>query len=216
MRQLKRKDVMEIFILYNNEMKKRIILASASEGRKQLLDALHITYEIIPSSYEEDHSAKVGPVELVRFLATLKARDVASKVENAFVIGADTMVFDGKEIFGKPKDVEDAKKMLTRLQGRKHKIISGYAVFDTDTDNYVIDSDSAEIEMRKMTKSEIDEYIKTGEPMTKAGAYAAQGRGSFFVEKIHGHPSTVIGLPVHKLLKTLSKMGYDVRGDWKK
>lgn len=189
-------------------MKKRIILASASQGRKQLLDAINIKYEIIPSGYEEDHSLKLSPQELVRFLATLKARDVATHQKNALVIGADTMVVDGKEIIGKPKHEKEAFQILSRLQGRTHKIITGYAVFDTDTENYIVDSDSASITLRKMTDEEIQNYIKTGEPMGKAGAYASQGIASIFVEKISGHFSTVVGLPVHKVLKTLAKMGY--------
>jgi septum formation protein len=194
-------------------MKKRIILASASGGRKALLDAINIKYEIIPSGYEEDHSMKLGPEELVRFLATLKARDVATHEENALVIGADTMVVYGKEVIGKPKNEEEAFEILTKLQGKTHKIITGYAVFDTDTDDYIVDSDSASITFRKMTSDEIRNYIKTGEPMGKAGAYASQGVASIFIDKISGHFSTVVGLPVHKLLKTLSKMGYDVSKD---
>ncbi len=189
-------------------MKKRIILASASLGRKQLLDAINISYEIIPSGYEEDHSLRLAPEELVRFLATLKARDVASHEKNALVIGADTMVIDGKDILGKPADEEDAYRMLKRLQGRTHKIVTGFAIFDTDTDDYTVDSDIASITFRKMTDLEIRDYIKTGEPMGKAGSYASQGVAQVFIEKISGHSSTIVGLPVHKLLKALQKMGY--------
>lgn len=189
-------------------MKKRIILASSSQGRKQLLDAIKLDYEIIPSDYEEDHSLKLAPEELVKFLATLKARDVAEREKNAFVIGADTMVIDGKDILGKPKDEKDAERMLERLQGRTHKIVTGFAIFDTDSDRYIVDSDTASIKMRKMTDEDIQNYIKTGEPMGKAGAYASQGVASIFIDKISGHHSTVVGLPVHKLLKALEKMGY--------
>ena len=119
-------------------MQKRIILASASGGRKKLLEELGIKFEVIPSEYEEDHSLQMNPHEFVKFLATLKARDVASRVESAFVIGADTMVLFEKEIIGKPKNAKEASQTLQKLQGRTHKVITGYAVFDTDKDKLLV------------------------------------------------------------------------------
>jgi len=198
-----------------SDMQKRIILASASGGRKKLLEELGIKFEVIPSEYEEDHSLQMNPHEFVKFLATLKARDVASRVDSAFVIGADTMVVFEKEIIGKPKNAKEASEILQKLQGKTHKVITGYAVFDTDKDKYIVDSDEATVTLRPLTEKEIREYVETGEYVGKAGGYASQGKASVFIEKISGHFSTVVGLPIHKLTKSLSKMGYDIVDDWK-
>ncbi|MEI7426157.1 MAG: Maf family protein [Candidatus Moraniibacteriota bacterium] len=190
-------------------MQRKIILASKSERRKMLLAQIGLEFEIRESAYEEDMSALNDPHELAKFLALGKAQDVANHYDDAIIIGADTFVFYKGKFIGKPKNKEDAKKILTNFSGNTHDIVTGLAIIDTKTKTVVTDYGEARVTFRKLTTEEIDDYIATGEPMDKAGAYGLMHRAAVLIEKVEGDFYSVIGLPLNKLHVALKKMGVD-------
>lgn len=191
-------------------MKQKIILASTSPRRKELLRQIGLDFDVVPSDFEEDMSLKLSNKDLAKTLALGKARAAAKKFKKGIVIGADTfVVYDGKRI-GKPKDKNDARKMLRTLSGKIMKIYSGLAVIDAHTKKEMLDCEVALVRMSKLSNREIDDYIKTGEPLDKAGAFAIQGIGDVFIEKISRCYSSVIGLPLRSLYKSLRKLGINI------
>lgn len=180
------------------------VLASKSPRRKELLKNIGISAEIVPASIDESSVTYRSPQELVTRLAFLKATDVARSFgKNTYVIGADTVVsLDGK-IFGKPRDIEDARRMLAALSGKTHSVYTGYCVVCPKSGAAVSKYEETKVTFRPMSEDEINAYIKTREPMDKAGAYGIQGKGSIFVEKIEGDYFNVVGLPVCALGKLL-------------
>ena len=182
---------------------KKIILASSSPRRREILAAAGINFEVIPSETEENISAD-SPEELVRGLSLLKCSDVAKKAPGGFiVIGADTIVVHDGKIMGKPKDGTDAFNMLRSLCGDTHAVYTGVTVIDTDSGKEMTFHERCEVKMYDVSNDAIRKYIETGEPMDKAGAYAIQGRGAFLVERINGDFYTVMGLPIARLMKVL-------------
>jgi len=188
---------------------KKIILASASPRRKQLLEQMKLKFEVIPSNIFEDYQENREPEEVARDLAKKKATDIARISEDSLVIGADTVVFLD-EILGKPKDEREALKILKKLSGKTHYVITGIAVIDSSTKKLVVDHEKTAVKMKKISEEEIKAYISTGEPMDKAGAYGIQGLGSVFVEEIHGCYFNVVGLPISKLYSILKGFGVDL------
>lgn len=188
-------------------MQRKIILASKSERRKMLLTQIGLEFEIRESAYEEDMSALSNPHELAKFLALGKAQDIAKYYDDAIIIGADTFVFYEGNFIGKPKNKEDAKKILTNFSGNTHDIVTGLAIIDTKTKTVVTDYGEAKVTFRTLTTEEIDDYIATGEPMDKAGAYGLMNRAAVLIEKVDGDFYSVIGLPLNKLHVALKKMG---------
>jgi septum formation protein len=188
-------------------MQRKIVLASKSERRKMLLQQINLDFEIRESEYEEDMSAMSDPCELAKFLALGKAQDVAKHYDDAIIIGADTFVFYEGKFIGKPKDKEDAKIILTNFSGNTHNIVTGLAIIDTKNNLIVSDYDEARVTFRKLSPEEIDDYIATGEPMDKAGAYGLMHRAAVLIEKVDGDFYSVIGLPLNKLHVALKKMG---------
>jgi septum formation protein len=188
---------------------KKIILASASPRRKQLLEQMKLKFEVIPSNIFEDYQENREPEEVARDLAERKATDIARISEDSLVIGADTVVFLD-EILGKPKDEREALKILKKLSGKTHYVITGIAVIDSSTKKLVVDHEKTAVKMKKISEEEIKAYISTGEPMDKAGAYGIQGLGSVFVEEIHGCYFNVVGLPISKLYSILKGFGVDL------
>jgi septum formation protein len=182
---------------------KKIILASASPRRRELLRQLGLTFEIIPSSVEEDIKEGEGPSEHVLRLARLKAREIARNQNNSFIIGADTIVVLDHEILGKPEDEEEAFEMLTRLSGREHKVFTGFCVLDTSDGIEYCEAVESRVRFKHLTPEEIRGYIKTGEPVDKAGAYAVQGKGSYMIKEIEGSYTNVVGLPLCELVEVL-------------
>lgn len=181
---------------------KRIILASASPRRKQLLESLELSFETIPSSFEESLDASDDPQQLVEYLSFQKAQDVATKYEG-LVIAADTIVVINGTVFGKPKDTKHAKEILKKLSGRSHQVLTGYTIIDTATFRRKTKVVSSTVYFKELSDKKIDEYIESGEPMDKAGAYGIQGLGSIFVDKIEGDYFNVIGLPIKELKQDL-------------
>ena len=139
-----------------------------------------------------------------------KARKIAIKHRNALIIAADTFVVYKNKIIGKPKTEKNARKMLKLLSGEQHLVITGFTIIDTKSGKTVTKSDETKVYLKKMTRDEIDAYIKTKEPLDKAGAYAAQEKGGLFVEKIEGDFLNVVGLPIFKLTSELKKFNVKI------
>lgn len=192
----------------------KIILASKSPRRKELLSQVGYTYECVVSEKEENTDA-VQPSDVVKELSQQKAEDVCAKIEkegqmeeDCLVIGADTIVAKDSEIFGKPKDTEDARRMLSALQGREHSVWTGVTLIylrDGKKKKKVF-AEETKVHMYSMSEQEIEEYIRTKEPEDKAGAYAIQGYAAKFIKKIDGDYNNVVGLPVARIYQELKKL----------
>ncbi len=189
---------------------KKIVLASSSPRRKQLLKQLGLEFEIVPSEIEEKLNPRLKPRHQVEELALKKAESVAGQFEDAIIIGADTLVALNEEVIGKPKDKNEAKRMLKKLRGRQHSIFTGFVLIDTLNKRTIIKSIETKVWFRKLSPSEIANYIERENVLDKAGAYAIQNLGSLFVEKIEGDYFGAIGLPLFTLAKELKKLGVDV------
>ena len=188
---------------------KRIILASNSPRRKELLAKTGIIFEIIPSSYEEDMSMPVSPKELAVFLSKGKAELIANENPEAIVIGVDTFIVFGDKVLGKPHTKEKAKETLQMLSGKKHSVITGFTIIEKSVNKSISNAIETKVYFRNLDEKEIDEYINTGEPLDKGGAYAIQGLGGKLVEKIEGDYSNIIGLPISDLLEALKQFGIE-------
>jgi len=187
-----------------------LILASASPRRQELLRQLGLDFEVIPSSIEERISPGTEPDMAAMKLAESKAVDVAHRVEDGLVIGADTVVALDDCILGKPKDEEEAREMLERLSGRWHRVFTGIAVINKATLEKVTTCEESRVKFKDINAAEIENYIRTGEPMDKAGAYGIQGKGALLVEKIEGCYYNIVGLPLFKLSLVLSHFGVKI------
>lgn len=186
----------------------RFILASASPRRKELLALLLKDFEIRQSSIDENLNIRNAPHLCMR-LSYDKALDVAATTAGeAVIIAADTIVVLKNRIMGKPQDEEDAFGMLFALSGRTHYVYTGLTVLDTAGHREVTQYEKTAVTFNRMTPQEIKEYIKTGEPMDKAGAYGIQGYTSRFIKKINGCYFNVVGLPVSRLYKIIKSLGY--------
>ncbi|QPW52511.1 Maf-like protein [Clostridium botulinum] len=190
----------------------RIVLASASERRQELLQRITNKFEVIVSNFDENTVDFEGNFEnYVMKLAKGKAISVAQNLsKDAVVIGCDTIVaFNGK-VLGKPNDELEAFNMLKALSGNVHKVYSGIAVIDTRKGNTRVENVCTSVKFSSLTNEKIKEYISTKEPMDKAGAYGIQGFGGVFVEEINGDYYNVVGLSLNKLDKMLWEMGVDL------
>ena len=184
-----------------------IILASKSPRRMELLAMLGLDFTVIPAEGDENADPNAEPGEMVMWLASQKAEEVAKYHPDSLVIGSDTLVFlDGKPL-GKPHTEDEAFKMLSSLSGRTHLVCTGVAVIYGD--RRIVDFEKTDVEFRELTTEEIWEYIETGEPMDKAGAYGIQGRGSVFIPGIKGDYFNVVGLPLCKLWTILNEFMED-------
>lgn len=191
----------------------KIILASTSPRRIEILKNLHIPFISVPSGYKENADIK-EPEKLVIKLSEGKAKSVLQNYINddAVIIAADTIVSFNGNILGKPKDKEDAFSILKSLSGRSHDVLTGVCIYRTYNGSIkcVQDFEKTEVFFSDITDNEIKQYIATGEPMDKAGAYGIQGYGSFFVEKIIGSYYNVVGLPIEKVYNILKGMGVNL------
>jgi len=186
----------------------KLILASASPRRRELLEQLGLEFEVEPSEVDETRRPDEAPGGFVERVAREKAAAVAGP--DRLVIAADTTVVHEGHILGKPAHPEEARAMLRRLEGDRHEVFTGLAVATWDGGLELISQvDVTEVHLVPLTADEIAEYVDTGEPMDKAGAYALQGSGGRFVEGVRGSPFTVIGLPIHLLPRLISHAGSD-------
>lgn len=181
----------------------KIILASYSPRRKELLELIGLNFTIHPSRVKEEITSS-SPFEIVEELALLKAKDVANYYQNGFIIGADTIVVHNDQILGKPADEDNAFAMLSQLQGDVHYVYSGIAIINATTKQTLVSHQVTKVFMKRMTVEEINVYIKTREPMDKAGAYGIQGFGSMIIERIEGDYFNVVGLSL-SLLESMFK-----------
>lgn len=185
---------------------KKIILASASPRRRELLGGLISNFEVMTDSSEEVIAPDLTPEEAVKILAMQKAENVSARCgDDVIVIGADTVVFIDGKILGKPSDEQEAVDMLKKLSGREHHVCTGIAVIDKKLNKRICDFERTAVMFKPLTDGEIDRYIKTGEPMDKAGAYGIQNLGALFVEGIKGDYFNVVGLPLCKLTQILKR-----------
>ena len=187
-------------------MVETIILASASPRRQELLQQIGVPYEVVKSDAEEVLDAVEGPRALAVENARRKAVAVAKRYPGRVVLGADTVVFQDGNVYGKPKDAEDARAMLRSFAGRRHAVVTGVALVTKDG---VCRTDAAETEVffSDLTDDAIAAYVATGEPMDKAGAYAVQGRAAAFIPRIEGSFSNVVGLPLAEVASLLRETG---------
>jgi septum formation protein len=197
---------------WNRKCDMRMILASNSPRRKEILNQLNVPFEVIPSTFEEK-AVGMEPYEMAEYFAAMKAQDVYRRLidqvrleEDIYILGADTIVYCD-EIMGKPKDAEEAYTMLQKLSNRQHRVISGLCILQGDTGRTITTHDRTSVWMRELSDREIKSYIAGGEPADKAGAYAIQGMASLFIEKIEGCYFNVVGLPVNKLYRTMKEYG---------
>ena len=185
----------------------KLILASASPRRRDILDAAKISYTVRPSSADESYDADMAAVDVPALLARRKAEAVAREAEaDAIVIGADTVVLLDNKLLGKPKDAEEAKAMLRSLSGRTHQVVSGIAVVAGDT--CLTDTVITHVEMRTISDAEIEAYVRRDQPLDKAGAYGIQEAAGLFVTGIRGDYYNVVGLPLCRLGELLTAVGF--------
>ena len=189
-------------------MRKKIILASASPRRKELLSQIGVTFEIIKAEKEEHITSSI-PTEVVKELSMQKAKEVAAKCDGSIIIGADTIVAMEGQILGKPKDRADAMRMLRLLQGKKHQVITGVTVLLGSTKTLSF-AEVTDVSLYPMTDAQIERYIATKEPMDKAGAYGIQGRFAAYVRGIEGDYNNVVGLPIGRLYQEVLSAGIDL------
>lgn len=196
---------------------RKVILASASPRRRELLSQAGIDFKVVASEAEEK-TDETEPEAIVKALAALKAQDVYEHIvknrdfdlKTSVVLGADTVVCCGGRVFGKPKSVSDAKHMLQLLSGGGHEVLTGVCMIGQNADGTVFRKNFAEktaVCMQTLTDDMIEWYISTGEPMDKAGAYGIQGFGAVFVKSIDGDYNNVVGLPLTEVWQQLYHMG---------
>ena len=189
------------------ENSKILILASQSPRRKYLLDQAGLQFKVIPSRVDESTVPMTSPESYVKLLAEQKAQDIARQYPDNYVIGADTIVLMGGTILGKPKSRDEARQMLTRLSGKTHQVLTGFAVCCTAGSYSYSDTVKTDVRFKNLAPEEIEWYIHTPEPFDKAGAYAIQGLGTFLVKSINGSYTNVVGLPICEIIELLLKEG---------
>jgi len=187
-----------------------IILASASPRREALLQALWVEHRVIPSLVDEaDPLPGTTTASHAETLALRKAAEVAARVGEGLVLGADTIVECGGRLLGKPKDRDEAHRFLRLLSGRSHLVVTGLALVQASDGRTEVGHEVTEVRMRALTGEEINAYVQTGEPFDKAGGYAIQGAAEAFIEGIKGSFTNVVGLPLGRLRTLLLRFGID-------
>lgn len=189
----------------------KIILASGSPRRREILDQVGIKYEVKPSNKEEKITS-TDPAEVVKELSLMKASDVASgEADDCVIIGADTVVSSDNKILGKPKDEEDAVRMIANLCGRAHSVFTGVSIIKKENgvsqiQNFFVET---KVKVAHMSDKEIRAYVATKEPMDKAGAYAIQGKFAPYIEGLEGDYYNVVGFPIASICKHLKEMNIE-------
>ncbi len=186
--------------------KKRVILASSSPRRVEILSREKVRFEIKIAHGHKEESKLSDPVTHVLESSRRKAQGVAHEVEDGIILAADTIVVLDGEILGKPKNRDDARLFLQKLSGKMHRVYTGITLINGSTGKTISDYELTKVKFRQLDERKILDYIATGEPMDKAGAYGIQGMGSFLVDHIEGSLDNVIGLPAAKLQEMLSRI----------
>jgi len=189
----------------------KLILASSSPRRREILKQIGLDYEPLDISVDETMDPGVSPEKLALDIAKRKALAASTSSGDTAIIAADTIVvLEDGTVLGKPQNGLEAVRMLQRLQGVKHTVITAIALLNGSDGKLVAAYDKADVTFLPMNDEEIEWYVSTGEPLDKAGAYGLQEKGMMFVQKIEGSPSSVIGLPVHLLYQLFKKAGLDI------
>lgn len=184
-----------------------IYLASKSPRRKKLLNQLNLKFKCIDLHFHENINDSEDPVFLVKRLSIEKLNQALLKIKKGIIITADTIVVIDNHILGKPKNKIDAKRILNKLSGRTHNVYTGYSIYNSDNNKVITEFEKTLVTFRKLTDYEIDDYISTGSPMDKAGAYGIQDDfGAVFIEKIDGCYHNVVGLPLAKVYHSLLRI----------
>ncbi len=191
-------------------MHRKLVLASASPRRRDLLEMIGLNFTVLPASIPEPLVDGLEPSVQVRTLALAKARSVAGQLEDGVVLGADTVVVLEGKILGKPVDARDARSMLESLQGREHLVYTGVALVDASTGRESDGYEETRVRFRPLDRHQIDWYIQTGEPVDKAGAYGIQGFGSVLIEGVYGCYFNVVGLPLGRVVRMLTGFGINL------
>ena len=186
----------------------RLVLASASPRRSELLRNAGIAFAVHPPQVDETRHKQESPLDYAQRVARDKARAVSKQYPDAIVLGADTIVVVGRDILGKPRDAADAARMLRRLSGRPHKVVTAVALIGSNQNKFEdVRAESTKVVFNRLSAADIRDYVASGEPMDKAGAYAIQGRASRWVPKIVGDYCNVVGLPVTLVVQMMKKRG---------
>ncbi len=189
----------------NNKKNEAFILASGSPRRRELLRQLGFSFTVIPSRLEETNQRGMEPRGHATYYAKEKAKEVAQRYPEQWVLAADTIVVVAEEILGKPVNVTEATAMLSRLSGRSHHVITGVCLLNAQCGVEESQAVETEVFMRRLDTADIEGYIATGEPMDKAGAYGIQGIGGCLVQRIEGSYSNVVGLPLCETVELLRR-----------
>ncbi|MCH1641622.1 Maf family protein [Paenibacillus timonensis] len=194
---------------------RRIILASTSPRRRELIASLAIPFEVVPSHTDESYEETLSPEQIVMELAARKADAVYHGLDptadrNAVIVGSDTIVVRDGDVLGKPRDVQEAADMLRSLQGREHAVYTGVACVDALTGTRQVDCRATTVTMKALTEAQIQAYARSGEGLDKAGAYAIQGLGATIVTGIEGCYFNVVGLPLSLLVDMLKEFDIQV------
>jgi septum formation protein len=188
-----------------------IILASSSPRRKELLTQLiGSNFMAKESAYKENNTLDMKPVDLVSYHSSNKAKDIKNTFNMGIIISADTIVVHKNKVIGKPKNEDDAIKILKNISGNEIEVITGLTVIDVNNNKEINESETTKVKIKELTDEEIKDYVDTGEPLDKAGAFGIQGKGAILVEKIDGCYSNVVGLPLFRLSKILRKLGINI------
>jgi len=190
----------------------KLILASASPRRRQLLENLGLTFWVESADIEERPLAHETPQQFVLRAATEKAQAVSRRDLDAWVLGADTVVLLDNRILGKPVDAGDAQQLLIRLAGRWHEVLTGFCLCRKDIPHQTARVVTTAVKFVDFDETVAAAYVQTGEPLDKAGAYGIQGKGGFLVERINGSYSNVVGLPLAEVIGTLLHLGIIIPG----
>lgn len=202
-----RKKKKEAEIQHTGKLPARLILASASPRRTELLKLTGLDFEVLPSGIDESVGEQEKPDAHVLRLAVAKAQALANHHPRAWVLGADTTVAVDDELLGKPVNIRQAKAMLKKLSGRWHRVFTGITLICQAKGCVFSEVVASDVLFRKITAVEIARYAATPEPYDKAGGYALQGQGAFFIQEIHGSYTNVIGLPLCETAEILKRAG---------
>jgi septum formation protein len=189
---------------------KKIILASTSPRRQELFSKLRLPFITEAPDYEEDMTLKMPTLKLAKVLSSGKAMSVAKNHKTGIIIGADTFVVLNNKLLGKPKSEAEARKMLASLSGKRVDILTGMTIIDIARAKKVSITDVTKVYIKKLSSQEINNYVASGEPMDKAGAFAIQELGAVLIKRIEGDFMGSLGLPLFTLAKELKKLGVDV------
>ncbi|WP_286316294.1 Maf family protein [Romboutsia ilealis] len=183
----------------------KIILASASPRRKEILENTSVKFDVMASSIKELTIDGESPCQMVMRLAFEKGMDIASRQKSDLIISADTIVVIDNTVLGKPKNEIEARKMITTLSGRTHQVITGISLINLERNKKIIDYVISNVKFKNLSEEDVNDYIRTKESLDKAGAYGIQGYGALLVNEIQGDYFNIVGLPISRLSDLLKK-----------